>query len=194
MDQFQLLMASPANIAVLIANIGLSIAAFGNVRLLDALMFDVGKMRRNREWYRWITSGFIHADPFHLFMNTGAFLGIYFATLLAASAWTWMEHFRDTNYRALGASGAISGITSATALFYPFATINLFFAIPMPLIVFAIGYIVWSAVAATNGVRDGIGHAAHLGGALAGVAIVCIFWPDAPQSMIDQMIDRIRGF
>ena len=45
--------------------------------------------------------------------------------------------------------------------------------------------------AATN--HHGIGHAAHLGGALAGIAIVCIFWPEAPQSMIDQIIDKARG-
>jgi membrane associated rhomboid family serine protease len=127
-------------------------------------------------------------------LGTVPFLGIYFGSLLVASAWTWMEHFRDPNYRALGASGAISGMTSAAALFFPFSTIYAFFAIPMPLIVFALLYIIWSAMAAVGNVRDGIGHAAHLGGALGGIAIVCIFWPEAPQAMIDQLADRLRGF
>jgi membrane associated rhomboid family serine protease len=209
MDQFQLLLNSPANLAILVANIVLSSMAFGNVRLMDRLLFDVGRMRRNKEWYRGVTSAFIHGDPFHLFMNMLAlfffgpiieysfgplsFLGIYFGSLLGGSLWTWMEHFKDSNYKALGASGAISGLTSAIALFAPFSTIYAFFAIPMPLIVFAGAYIVWSAVASSTGVRDGIGHAAHLGGALAGIAIVCIFWPEAPQSMIDQIIDKARG-
>jgi len=209
MDQFQLLLNSPANLAILVANIVLSSMAFGNVRLMDRLLFDVGRMRRNKEWYRGVTSAFIHGDPFHLFMNMLAlfffgpiieysfgplsFLGIYFGSLLGGSLWTWMEHFKDANYKALGASGAISGLTSAIALFAPFSTIYAFFAIPMPLIVFAGAYIVWSAVASSTGVRDGIGHAAHLGGALAGIAIVCIFWPEAPQSMIDQIIDKARG-
>jgi len=209
MDQFQLLLNSPANLAILVANIVLSSMAFGNVRLMDRLLFDVGRMRRNKEWYRGVTSAFIHGDPFHLFMNMLAlfffgpiieysfgplsFLGIYFGSLLGGSLWTWMEHFKDSNYKALGASGAISGLTSAIALFAPFSTIYAFFAIPMPLIVFAGAYIVWSAVASSTGVRDGIGHAAHLGGALAGIAIVCIFWPEAPQSMIDQIMDKVRG-
>ncbi len=209
MDQFQLLLNSPANLAILVANIVLSSMVFGNVRLMDRLLFDVGRMRRNKEWYRGVTSAFIHGDPFHLFMNMLAlfffgpiieysfgplsFLGIYFGSLLGGSLWTWMEHFKDSNYKALGASGAISGLTSAIALFAPFSTIYAFFAIPMPLIVFAGAYIVWSAVASSTGVRDGIGHAAHLGGALAGIAIVCIFWPEAPQSMIDQIIDKARG-
>jgi len=166
-------------------------------------------MRRNKEWYRGVTSAFIHGDPFHLFMNMLAlfffgpiieysfgplsFLGIYFGSLLGGPLWTWMEHFKDSNYKALGASGAISGLTSAIALFAPFSTIYAFFAIPMPLIALRRAHIVWSAVASSTGVRDGIGHAAHLGGALAGIAIVCIFWPEAPQSMIDQIIDKARG-
>jgi membrane associated rhomboid family serine protease len=195
---------------LLAANIGLSIAAFQNVRLLDSLLFDVNRIKRDKQWYRWVTSAFIHGDPTHLFFNmlalfffgpvmevglgTIEFIAIYFGSLLAGSAWTWMEHYRDSNYRALGASGAISGVTSAAALFFPFSTIYLFFAVPMPMIVFALGYIIWSAVASAGRVRDGIGHAAHLGGALAGIAIVCIWWPQAPQAMIDQLADKLRGF
>jgi membrane associated rhomboid family serine protease len=63
----------------------------------------------------------------------------------------------------------------------------------MPMIVFALCYIVWSAWASSTGRRDGIGHAAHLGGALAGVAIVCIWWPAAPQGMIDQIALSLRN-
>ena len=119
----------------------------------------------------------------YLELTTGpvGFLVIYFAALLAGSAWTYMEHYRDSNYRALGASGAVSGITTAAAVFFPFAEIRLFFALPMPLGVFAICYIVFSAWASRSNIRDGIGHGAHLGGALAGIAIVCLFWPEAPQ-------------
>lgn len=210
MDPFTLLLRAPVNMALLALNIGLSIAAFQNARLLDKLMFDVGRIKRDKEWYRWVSSGFIHGDPTHLLFNmlalfffgpvievqfgSAAFLAIYFVSLIAGSAWTWMEHFRDSNYRALGASGAISGVTSAAALFFPFATIYLFFAIPMPLIVFALGFIIWSAVASAGRLRDGVGHAAHLGGALAGAVIVCVLWPEAPQAMINQLADRLRGF
>jgi len=204
METFQLLMQSPATLALLVANVGLSMAAFGNARLVDRLLFDVGRMRRNNEWYRMVTSGFIHADPFHLFMNmlalfflgpfleyysgTVGFLVVYFASLLGGSLWTWMEHHRDTNYRALGASGAVSGITGAAAMWAPFAQIYVFFALPMPLIVFAICYIVWSAWASRSGIRDGVGHAAHLGGTLMGIVVVCLFWPQAPQSAWDQFV------
>jgi membrane associated rhomboid family serine protease len=194
----ELLLSSPATLALLIANVVISIAAFGNARLLDRLMLDVNRIRRFNEWYRMITSGFIHGDPFHLFMNmlalyflgpylelvvgTVGFVIIYFASLIAGSAWAYMEHYRDPNYRALGASGAVSGVTTAAAVFFPFANILIFFLLPMPLAVFAICYIVFSAWASRSRVNDGIGHAAHLGGALMGIAIVCLFWPEAPQA------------
>jgi membrane associated rhomboid family serine protease len=190
---------SPATYSLLAANVILSFAAFSNVRLVDRLLFDMNRIRRFNEWYRFVTSGFIHGDPFHLFMNmlalyfmgpavesqyaagTTGFMVIYVASLLAGSAWTYMEHFRDPNYRALGASGAVSGVTTAAAVFFPFAKIYVFFALPMPLGVFAICYIAFSWWASRSNIRDGIGHAAHLGGALMGIAIVCLFWPEAPQ-------------
>lgn len=209
MDPFELLLRSPANMAILGANLILSIAALGNEALMDRLVFDIGRIKRNREYYRFVSSAFIHNDPFHLLVNMlalfffgpimeyqlgiGNFLLIYFGSLAGSKAWTWLEHFRDNTYRSLGASGAISGLTSAAAIFYPFSTVYAFFAIPMWLIVFALLYIVWSAVASSNGVRDNIGHAAHLGGALTGIAIVCIFWPAEPQELIDELMLRLRG-
>lgn len=201
------LLSTPASLLLLLTNIGVSFAAFNNPQLMDSLMFDVDRIRRNGEWYRWFTSGFVHGNPPHLLVNmltlfafgpslegalgTGSFLAIYVGSLLAGSAWTWMEHFRDSNYRAVGASGAISGLVSVYAIFAPLA---MFLFPPVPAIVYAIGFLLWSAWASSNNVRDGIGHAAHLGGALAGVAIVCIWWPFAPQRMIDQIVAAVSGF
>lgn len=207
MGSLDQLLSAPASLLLLMANIGLSIAAFQNAALMDRLMFDVGRMRRNGEWYRMFTSGFVHGDPSHLLINmvtlfafgpsleaalgTAPFLGIYIGSLLAGSGWSWMEHFRDSNYRAVGASGAISGLVSAFAIFAPLA---MFLFPPVPAIIYAVGFILWSAWAASANVRDGIGHSAHLGGALAGIAIVCIGWPHAPQQMIDQIVASVSGF
>lgn len=212
MTEFEILLRAPATLALLIANIAISIAAFSNVRLMDRLLFDMNRIRRFNEWYRMVTSGFIHGDPFHLFMNmlalfflgpylellaigTMPFLIVYMVSLVAGSLWTYMEHYRDMNYRALGASGAVSGVTTAAAMFFPFSTIYVLFALPMPMIVFAICYIIFSAWASRSGIRDGIGHAAHLGGALAGIAIVCVFWPEAPQAAWQQFVAALpTGF
>jgi membrane associated rhomboid family serine protease len=79
------------------------------------------------EWYRLVTSGFLHASLFpHLFFNmlllfllgrllepalgSVRFLGIYFASLLAGS---FGALILDPNSLSLGASGAIFGIFGA---------------------------------------------------------------------------------
>jgi len=200
----QLLLQAPATLALLAANALISFTGFSNVALTDALMMDVGRMRRNNEWYRAVTSGFVHADTFHLLMNmltlffigpvleymvgTLPFLAIYMVSLLGGSAWALLDNFRDMSYRALGASGAISGVTIAFALFAPFAMIVVLI-VPMPAILFAFLYILYSAFASGR-IRDGIGHAAHLGGALAGLVMVCLFWPEAPRDLWQQILAR----
>jgi membrane associated rhomboid family serine protease len=192
---------TPVTLLVLLATIAVSIAGFRNPRLTDALILDVQAIRKRREYHRLLTSGFVHGDPMHLFMNmlTLFFLGpgleqmagpvgfaiIYFASLLAGSAWAVMEHLRSSSYRALGASGAISGITVVFALFAPFAQI-IVLILPMPAIVFAVLYIAWSAYASGR-VNDGVGHEAHLGGALMGLVLTCALWPSAIEDLIGQL-------
>ena len=56
MNEIQILLASPATLALLVANVVLSIAAFNNAALVDRLLFDINRIRRNKEWYRGITS------------------------------------------------------------------------------------------------------------------------------------------
>lgn len=199
----EILLNSPVTIALLVANIILSAWGFQNARFIDKTIFDMRRVRQQNQWYRLVTSGFIHADPFHLFVNmltlfflgpaleymlgSLPFTGIYFASLLAASAWMMVENHRNLGYRALGASGAISGITTAFAMFAPFAMFYLFFAIPIPAILFAALYIAYS-IWAQGRMQDGIGHAAHLGGAIAGIVLVCIFYPEAPRALPDQIL------
>lgn len=78
------------------------------------------------EWYRLITSGFLHASLFHIGFNmlllfllgrllepalgTPRFLALYFASLLAGSFGVMLI---DPNSLTLGASGAIFGIAGA---------------------------------------------------------------------------------
>ena len=207
MNELQILMLAPATVVLLIANIVLSVMAFQNTRLMDRMIFDITMIRRRGQYYRFVTSAFIHGDGFHIFMNmlglyflgpyleiqigTPAFLGIYFASMLAGSAWTYMEHFRDGNYRALGASGAISGMMSAASLFGPLQIIYVFFALPMPFILATALYIGWSVWASHSRVRDGVGHAAHLGGALMGIALVCLLYPQVARNAFDEVAAAI---
>jgi len=81
------------------------------------------------EWYRLITSGFLHASLFHIGFNmlllfflgrllepalgTPRFLALYFASLLAGSFGVLLI---DPNALTYGASGAVFGLAGATAV------------------------------------------------------------------------------
>jgi len=81
------------------------------------------------EWYRIVTSGFLHAGPLHLFLNmfvlyilgtileegigTARMVGVYFVSLLAGSFGALLL---DPNEVTVGASGAVYGIMAATFL------------------------------------------------------------------------------
>jgi membrane associated rhomboid family serine protease len=206
-DPLFILQVAPATMALLITNLIITLVAFQNVRLTEQLIFDINHIRRKHQYYRFVTSAFIHGDGFHVFMNllalyfmgpflevqigTGAFVAIYFACLLGGSAWTYLDHFRDSNYRALGASGAISGIMAAASLFGPLQTILVFFVLPMPFILATVLYVGWSIWASHNQLRDGIGHAAHLGGALMGVALVCLLYPQVARNAFDDVVAAV---
>lgn len=210
MSDIQVLLQSPVTLALLLVNISLSVVALGNADVMEKLDFHIARMRYRNQWYRLVTSGFVHVGPMHLFLNMFAiytagpafehglgvlpFLVIYFGSLLGSSALMWLEHFRDPNYRAVGASGAISGLMLAIAMFAPMSQFSFLFMFPMPAFVFSICYIVISAWASSSGALPGVAHAGHLGGALAGIAIVCIWWPYVPQQMIEEIVAGTRGF
>src|SRR5436189_6138032 len=48
---------------------GISIYAWQNHDLLEKWVFYPYGVKRNNQWYRFITSGFLHADWGHLFFN-----------------------------------------------------------------------------------------------------------------------------
>jgi membrane associated rhomboid family serine protease len=68
----------------------------------------------------------------------------------------------------VGASGAVLGVLTAFAVFYPDARMLLFFFIPVSARVVVIFYAVLSLMSAASSSGDGIAHMAHLGGIAAG--------------------------
>ncbi len=145
----------------------------------------------HHKYYQVITSAFLHADLMHIafnmftlfsfgpvlegmfVMNFGQVLGslyfflIYFISLLSGSLLTLVFNYKNPNYVAVGASGAISGIIFSYVLFFPFSKLLVFF-IPMPAFLFAFVYVGVSIYGVKNKFGN-IGHESHLGGALGGV-------------------------
>jgi len=199
------LLQAPITLALLLSNLGVSLYAFTDPSLLRELSFRPHRIRERGEYHRVLTAGFVHASGTHLAFNmitfyffgpllegilgTGAFLVLYFGSELAAHALTYAVHRNDPNYSAVGASGAISGVVFAFCVFFPLRNLYLFFALPIPAILFAFGYVFGSIYAMGRGNQRGVGdwiaHEAHLGGALAGIVLTVLLEPRSVQVFLE---------
>ena len=183
--------SNPIVLVIIIANVLFSMKGFDNYAFLDKYKFQVGRVL-GKEKIRMLTSGFLHVDWMHLGFNmyalymfgdfvagilgTTSFLIIYFGSLLAGSLYTLHYHKNEPYYSAVGASGAVSGIVYSSILVFPDMQLLLFFAIPIPGYVFAVGYLLYSIYGMKKQVGN-IGHAAHLGGTIGGFALTLLLNP-----------------
>ncbi|MEC4026770.1 rhomboid family intramembrane serine protease [Myroides odoratimimus] len=154
--------------------------------------FDINQINRG-ERYRFITSGFLHVDWMHFAFNmltlyffadiiiqvSGVlyFLIVYVASLLVGNILTYQFYKNQPHYRAVGASGAIMGVLYASIMLNPSMSLYMFFIpIPIPAYIFAVGYLLYSLYGMKKN-NDGIGHTAHIGGALAGLILIVLKYP-----------------
>lgn len=187
----ELVYSAPVTLALIAANLVASFYAFADHRFMEDNTFFVGPIRRGQV-VRMVTSGFIHVNMLHVALNLyvlfifGPYvenqLGslnyaiMYGASLLGGSLWALLDNWRHLHYRAVGASGAISGVIAAFCMFYPMEQLLLFFIIPMPALLALVLLLVGSAYFSTRP-NTIIGHEAHFGGALTGAVVTVIMAP-----------------
>ncbi len=149
--------------------------------------------------YVWtlVSAAFSHNEIWHLAINmfvlwsfgtvlerlwgTRTFVIFYLVAAVVAS----ISHcvvssilMGNGNIPALGASGAVSGLLLAYALYFPRHKILLFGIIPVPALAGVLAFVgidLWGLLAQSRGGGLPIGHGAHLGGALAG-ALMYFFY------------------
>ena len=152
-----------------ILGLTLAISLLGMFRFPDIInkfLFRPYFFLRDKQYDTMIMSGFIHADMTHLmfnmitfyffaipmeyFLGTPRFVLLYFIGLVISHTCTWHKQRNNPGYASLGASGAISAVLFAYIVYFPTNMLYLFFAIPIPALVFAIAYVYYSMWAATN--------------------------------------------
>jgi membrane associated rhomboid family serine protease len=173
-------------IIIIVANVLFSLKGFNDDSFFRKYEFHIGSIRAG-EQIRMITSGFLHADMGHLFFNmftlfmfapvvinyfgSASFLLVYVGSLVFGSLLTLLMHKNDYSYRAIGASGAVTGILYSAILINPNMSLYLFFIpIPIPAYLFGICYLLYS-IYGMKAKNDNIGHTAHFGGAIGGYLI-----------------------
>jgi membrane associated rhomboid family serine protease len=161
--------------------------------------FHIGSIHKG-EQIRMISSGFLHVDMGHLFFNMVtlwffaplvlAYLGnwtfvlIYLGSLIFGNLLTYVFNKNNYSYRAVGASGAVTGILYSAILLQPDMMLGLFFVIPIPAYLFGILYLLYS-IYGMKSKNDNIGHSAHFGGAVGGYVITLI---EQPQLLVDHTV------
>jgi membrane associated rhomboid family serine protease len=173
-------------IAIIVANIIFSYKGFQDMAFFRRYEFHIGSIRAGDQ-IRMFSSAFLHADIPHLvfnmltlyffapvvidFLGVFSFVTIYIGSLLFGSLLTLYMHKNDYSYRAIGASGAVTGILYSAILLQPDMSLYMFFIpIPIPAYVFGIGYLLYS-IYGMKAKKDNIGHTAHFGGAIGGYTI-----------------------
>lgn len=178
---------------IIIANVLFSIKGFSDRLFLEKYKFQVGPILRG-EQIRMFSSGFLHVDQMHLFINmfvlymfadevigqigTLKFLLIYLGSLLAGSTLALSFHKREPYYSAVGASGAVMGIVYAAIMLNPDMRLSfIFFPIfSFPGYVFGVGYLLYSMYGMKKRLGN-TGHSAHLGGAVGGFVLTLALYP-----------------
>jgi membrane associated rhomboid family serine protease len=192
--------------------VGLTVAisayAWSNQELLHNWILDPYQMnRRGGQWYRFLTSGFLHADWAHLLFNmfafysfspvvlgnlgaqygpeagVGLFLLLYLGGIIVSDIPTYLRHRNTPGYRSLGASGGVASVLFASILLFPVAPKDqgiIIFPLPIPIQPFLFGflYLVYSYYMGRRR-GDNINHDAHFYGALFGVVLIAGLIPGA---------------
>jgi membrane associated rhomboid family serine protease len=185
----------PISLILILVNCFVSWKGFNNRNFYERYEFSIEKVKIYKQYYRLVTSGFLHVNWMHLIFNMIAlyffsssvelyfgplqFLLIYFASLIGGDLLSLFIHRYDSAYASVGASGAVNGIIFASIAVFPGMKMGLFFIpIAIPAWIFGLAYVAYS-IYGIRSRRDNVGHESHLAGALIGMLLAVAMFPAA---------------
>ncbi|CAM5206681.1 Rhomboid protease GluP OS=Ureibacillus acetophenoni OX=614649 GN=SAMN05877842_111142 PE=3 SV=1 [Ureibacillus acetophenoni] len=157
--------------------------------LLFTYGMSVNLLISNGEWWRVVTSTFLHADFFHVLFNMfslflfgpelekiagkARFLTIYLLAGIFGNVFTYLT--QDPFYASVGASGAVYGILGAFAalVYYTRHTMPQLKQIIMPIIIISV---------ILSFIQPGVNIMSHLGGLATGFVLGLIYF--TPKNII----------
>ncbi|MBX2887343.1 MAG: rhomboid family intramembrane serine protease [Ferruginibacter sp.] len=203
----------PITILLIAATTVYSLMGFSNAALVNKTILWPYYMVREKQYYRSITSGFLHADFMHLFFNmfTLYFFGrnveiifsiyglggqisyaiLYFSALVVADIPSIVKHKDDVHYRALGASGAVCAVVFAAIVFDPWSAIYLYGAIKISAMIYAILFVAYCVYMGRKGV-DNINHDAHLWGSFYGLLFAIMLIAIKEPRLFEPIIEQLK--
>lgn len=195
---------------IIILTSAVSVLAFQNESIRERFIFNPYIINQKKEWFRFISSGFLHADWIHLLVNMFVlfsfgyaledyfhayfgekaqvyFILLYVGGLMTSVLPTFKKQKNNPSYNALGASGAVSSVVFSFILFNPLHELCLYGILCLPGIIFGVIYLFYCYYMGKKG-QDNINHDAHMWGALYGFFFTIILKPGLFISFIEQII------
>lgn len=211
-------MSITVTLVIIAVTVLISWQAFGNRDLFLKFMHYPYEEQRDKEYYRWVTSIFLHGSWPHLLINMFVlwsfgsyiegyfveklfgpvmgrinFLALYLFSGIFADIPTYFKHKDNQSFSSVGASGATSGIMLAFVLINPWEKIYPFGieALGIPSFIAAILYLVYSSYASRQEAGSRIDHEAHFWGAVFGFVFTIALKPELFSRFIDELVNGI---
>lgn len=206
-------MLASISFIIIVVTVVFSLIAWQKPNLLEFWTLNPYRITRKQQYWRFLTSGFIHADFTHLFFNlfsffffgyqleqifsilypeigTYLFILFYISAIVVADLPTFFKQKNNPYYNSLGASGAVSAVIFAGILFFPVEKIYLFGFVGIPGFIYA-GLFTWYSIAMDKRGGGNINHSAHLYGGLFGWVFVTLLYPQVWVNFVKQILSVI---
>ena len=197
------------SLMIMAVTVLVSLAAWQKPDWMELMTMNPYRIDRKKQYWRFISSGFIHADFTHLFFNLFSFyffgtqlenifsvifpgMGpetfvlFYLLGILVADLPTYFKQKNNSYFNSLGASGAVSAVIFAGIMFFPTEKIYLFGLLGIPGIIYA-GLFTWYSIEMDRRGKDYVNHSAHLYGGLFGILFVSLTYPKVWITFIEQI-------
>lgn len=192
-----------------------SIISFRSKKIFEWAVFMPVLIKKEKSYYRFLTSGFIHANWLHLILNVyvlyvfghavetnfklffGKFSGLYFVimyltAIIISEIPLYIKNRNNPEYASLGASGAVSAIVFSFIMFQPTGSIGIILLpITLPSVLLGVLFLLYSAYMSKYG-SDNIAHSAHFTGALYGFIFPVIISIEVLYSFLTQINQIIK--
>ncbi len=194
----------------------ISIMAFNNKDMFSKLLLNPYSVYHNKEYFRLLTHGFIHADWVHLFVNMLVFYSfgrivefnfhelekigylhnpnlwfvfMYLSAIIVSSLTTFLNHKDNYHYNSVGASGGVSAVLFCSIFFSPLSRISLYAILPIPGIIFGPLYLAYCYYMSKRN-ADNINHDAHFIGAIYGFLFPLLIRWDLINLFIENLFNK----
>jgi membrane associated rhomboid family serine protease len=179
---------------IILITVIVSYKGFKDDRFFTRYAFNTSRILGQKDYKGMVTSGLLHGDWRHLLFNMVSlysfanleyavgpiyFLMLYVISLVGGNLLSLYMNRLNSQYTAVGASGAVCGIVFASVAYDPGIKLGLIMVpgASIPGWLFGLIYVIITiyGIGAKN---DNVGHEAHLGGAITGELLLIGLYPE----------------